>query len=416
MTRIQKIELRLSECRTKLNGMLDTPTEERSDTWQADLDATTKEIRSVESEYQAALLAAGDDDKVSETREDNETREERELADQVDFSEYVRAAVIGRPVTGAEAEYNQHLGIDEDHFPLDLLTRDLPTDAETRAAIDGDGRSNQGSWVDRLFADTAARRLGITFPSVSPGTATFPVMTAGGTPVQRGRMQAATVGTYTVNVEELKPTRNAVHGVYSIEDTARLPGLADAIIRDMRSAVVEKIDRTIFKGDSGANENTADITGLQTASITEATLTQANKVKPDKVIELFAGYVDGIHAASLDDVAVVVSVGTNQLWAGTFASSAVSTQTIAQFLRASGLSWGVRAEIDTNTANGDFGAYVGLRRGQAGTAVAPVWQSAQLIRDPYTGAAKGEVALTLNYLWAFGIPRTANYKRLKYTS
>ena len=29
-----------------------------------------------------------------------------------------------------------------------------------------------------------------------------------------------------------------------------------------------------------------------------------------------------------------------------------------------------------------------------------------LVRDPYTGAAKGEVELTLNYLWNFGLPRT----------
>ena len=61
----------------------------------------------------------------------------------------------------------------------------------------------------------------------------IPVTTAGGDPAQRGRTQAAAAGTYTVDVTEMKPTRNAVHGVYSIEDELRLPGIAAAIERDM---------------------------------------------------------------------------------------------------------------------------------------------------------------------------------------
>ena len=44
-------------------------------------------------------------------------------------------------------------------------------------------------------------------------------------------------------------------------------------------------------------------------------------------------------------------------------------------------------------------------------AVAGIWDAGELIRDPYTGAAKGEVALTLCYLWDFGIPRAANFMR-----
>ena len=50
--------------------------------------------------------------------------------------------------------------------------------------------------------------------------------------------------------------------LFSIEDNARLPGLADAIQRDMSAAMSETVDRVCFNGDSGANENSADITGL----------------------------------------------------------------------------------------------------------------------------------------------------------
>ena len=80
------------------------------------------------------------------------------------------------------------------------------------------------------------------------------------------------------------------------------------------------------------------------------------------------------------------------------------------------MSWSVRGEIDTNTANGDFGAFVSLGRGLAGAAVVPIWAMATMLRDPYTGAKKGEVGLTLTSLFNFGIPRTSNFKRLKYVT
>ena len=60
---------------------------------------------------------------------------------------------------------------------------------------------------------------------------------------------------------------------------------------------------------------------------------------------------------------------------------------------------------------------MGLGRGIDGAGIAAVWEQAQMIRDPYSGAAKGEVALTLlNYLWQLAFPRTANFKRLKFVT
>ena len=259
--------------------------------------------------------------------------------------------------------------------------------------------------------------MGISFRPVAPGVSAFPVTTAGGSPVQRGREEAATESTYTVAVTELKPARRAVHGVYSIEDDMRLPGLSEAIERDMRMAMVESVDRAVFNGDSGANENSADITGMRTAGVTETTVTQANKVKADKTLEVFLAWVDGKHAASLGDLRVVTSVGANTLWYGSIHNSAADNQTIAQFMMASGLSWMARGGIDTNTVNGDFGAYVGLGRGIEGAGIAAVWSQGQLTRDIYgSHATQGEVGLTLNYLWALGFPRTDNFKRLKFVS
>ena len=423
MTPTQKLQLEQSKNRSEIAAILNTEADKRSDSWETDLEGLTKRAQSLELELRAALVAGEETteetkEETTETTEDTADLERRELEQSISFAPYISAAMSGHGVaSGPEAEYNQEYGLSAEQFPLGLLTRDDDLgDLEKRAAIDGDAKANQGSWIDRQFSDTAAARLGVTFPSVSPGVAAYPVTTAGPTPAQRGRTQAAVAGAFTKTVTELKPTRNAVHGVYSIEDNARLPGLADAIKRDMRSAMTEKIDRTIFTGDDGADENTADIAGLTTAAITEVTLTQTNKISGLEWLKLLAALMDGKHAATEADLNIVLSVGANQLLLSTREAATVSSETMARFLRNNGITWSTRGDIETATGDGKFGAFIGLKRGQAGTAVAPVWSGATLVRDPYTGAKSGEVQLTLSYLWAFGIPRTDNYRRLKFVS
>ena len=424
MTPLAKLQLEQSQVRSQLNAALALSEAERGADWQTDMDKLTTRAQSLETEMRAVIvLGDGDDDDTTTTTtettttESKEDLERRELTEKIEFSNYISAAMGRTGVTnGPEAEYNAEYGLASDFFPLSLLARDMPEPLETRAAIDGDARASQGGWLDRLFSESAAARLGVTMPEVAPGIANYPVMTAGGNPLQRQRAEAAAAQTYTVDVTELKPTRKAVHAIYSIEDAARLPGLADGIARDMRLAMVEKVDRDVFVGDAGASGTSADIAGLTTASITEVTLTQANKVKGPKWIELFAAMIDGKYAVDTSDLRIVMSVGANTLLMSTVDTAAVALDTVAQFLRNSGITWTARGDIDTNTANGDFGAFVGRARGQAGSAVAPMWSAAQMVRDPYTSAKNGEVQLTLNYLWNFGVVRGGNYRRVKFVS
>ena len=76
----------------------------------------------------------------------------------------------------------------------------------------------------------------------------------------------------------------------------------------------------------------------------------------------------------------------------------------------------MRGDIETATTNGKFGAFIGRGRGITGAGVAAVWNAGELIRDPYSGAAKGEIALTLNYLWGLKFPRPTQFARLKFVS
>jgi len=415
----QTLNLELSEKRGELatvTATLNKAAADGNDPAAEDIgkaDTLTREIRALEVRYRAAILTEEQEDAEARAEGDidPETRELMALETRATISAYVAAAMETRAVNGAELEYNQALKLGADKFPLSLLAP-----PEQRQTTDAEIQTTPRRWLDRLFAETAASALGITMESVAAGVMSYPLTTAGAGFAMKERQAAIGDAAWTIGTTEAKPKRGGVRLRFTMEDTARVPGLESALERDLRAAMTEGVDRAIFLGADGGAANTADITGLQTAAITEITLTQANKVKADKVLEAFAGFIDGLYATGFGDLNVVTSVGAWRLWATTIANAAAENQTLAEFLRAGGLSYRAREGIDVATAAGDFGAYVGLGRGITGAGVAAVWDAGTLVRDPYSEAAQGTIALTLNYLWDFQLPRPANFRRLKFVA
>ena len=245
-------------------------------------DELAKEVRSLEVQFRSAVVEEDEhEEEVANSPNDDfssEDREIRSLEGKAKFSEYLSAAMEMRSVRdGAALEFNQALNIASNQFPLQKLAPSVE-EIEKRQTTDTDTSTIPRRWVDRLFYGKAAARLGITFESVPSGIASFPVTTAGGASGQRAKSQAATASGWTIGVTELKPTRNAINGIFSVEDIARVPALEEAVVRDLRAAVVAQIDKSIFVGDSTATGTDADIVGLNTAGISEFTLTQAASV------------------------------------------------------------------------------------------------------------------------------------------
>ena len=294
-------------------GLADNLTDET----RQELDAIENGTADLERQIRAATIAVETEEAEQRDagaaarapEDDAEARELRNLRAKVKLTGYVAAAVEQRSAVGAEAEYNAARGIAGNRFPLELLA------PEMRATTDADTTTTPRRWLDRLFAGTAAERVGITMESVPTGVASYPVTTAGASAAQRQRStDAAADAAWTIGVTEIRPTRNAVRLLFSIEDAARIPGLESALTRDLRMALMEGVDRAIFLGDATASGTDADITGLTTAAITETTITQSNKILGPGTLAAFTGMVDGIHANSLGDLRVVASVGAWRLW------------------------------------------------------------------------------------------------------
>ena len=420
MTNSQKLAIRLSEIRQRLNEIAGLEADAMNDEIRGEADRLATEYKGAETQHRSALIAEGEEqraaaDGFANGNGDGEAAEVRALRGRVRIGEYVSAAVDQRVAEGAEAELNAALGMRGNAFPLSLLA---PAPVEARATTDTDSQTNQsGRWLDRLFAGTAAGRIGISMESVAPGVASFPVTTAGASAAQRGRGEAAADAVWTVGVTELKPTRNAVRAVFTEEDAHRLPSLEASLRRDLGMALAEGVDRAIFLGDAGASGTASDIVGLTTAAnVVEIEVTQANKILGPGTLEAFSGLVDGTHAMTFGDLMICSSVGAWRLWEGTIINAAAENQTLAAFLRAAGLSWSARGEIDTATDADDWGAFVGRAHGIEGAGVAALWEAGMLLRDPYSASASGEVNLTLSYFWNFGLPRASSFARIKFAA
>ena len=228
-----------------------------TDTIRAESEALQMEYRDAGAKL-TGLLAVEETEKEVALKEaaelgdlgDPELREVAELRSKSSVVSYVQAALEMRSLNGPEAEFNAALKMGSHQFPLEML---VPEERQTTAV---DVSVNQGNWLDRLFNGTAAQYLGVTFQSVGPGVASFPTTNAGATAAQLDKSGAAAAAAWTVGITELRPKRNAVNAIFSIEDVARIgPGLEAALQRDLRSAMVEGVDRVIFKGRSDSDRS-----------------------------------------------------------------------------------------------------------------------------------------------------------------
>lgn len=111
MLKSLELQIKISEKRSRLADLLNKA--DKTDEEVNELDALTKEIRSTEIEFRAALTAeskALDDIKGEfDLNDGGENKEIRELRSKVSVVNYTNAAVQGVAATGAEAEFNAAL-------------------------------------------------------------------------------------------------------------------------------------------------------------------------------------------------------------------------------------------------------------------------------------------------------------------
>ena len=373
------------------------------------MDTLATEYRAKETQWRAATIAEAD---APETRaKDGEDTERRALVERVEFRRYLHAAANGVPVAGAEAELNAALdlrGAGGVAVPWETL---LPRhDEEHRAdAATSVGATDHGvtqrTIVGRVFARTAAAFLGVSMPTVPTADQNFPVLTAGTSAATKnpGVAQDAAAATFTAN--QLGPTRLTARYLFRVEDLRRLAGMEAALRADLRDVMGEADGfKTILNGQASA----PDINGFIDAGTIAAPTTPTAVITIASAIETVASAVDGKYANGLPDVRLLVGPKTYATLAALLSDN--SEPVALSVLRRESGGLRVSGHVPAPASNVQQ-AVVSRTAGGGPNAVAPIWQGLELIRDPYSGAAKGEVSVTAIMLWNFQVIRTDAYAR-----
>ena len=386
MTNAQKTALRLSQVRQRLNEISGLEGDKFTDEIRSEAETLQTEYRDLETRHQAAIVAEGE----AETREkgdglDAEARERIELRSKARVSDHLAAALTGRGVTGASAEYSDAVGT-PGLMPLELLDG---TEFEERAVTPGPSDETVTATrptVPYAFARTDAAALGIAMPMVASGEAHFPALSTAPPAGPKAADGAASATAAAFTLTKRTPGRITGQFVLRVEDLALMPSMERDLRQAIAAAMADNLDSQVI-GGSGAGANLsglfhqADDVAIAGAKETFGT-----------AIERFAGVVDGKHANGFADIRALIGVNTFALYASLFANSNKGDVSAYDHLKKMLGGLRVSTRVPALDATGQKGICVLSAQGQPVTA--PVWRGLELIIDPYSQASKGQRVVT----------------------
>ena len=121
MDKILELELRQSEARQELSGLLETDADSEK------IGTLTVEIRSLDRQISGHKLTRPEPES-REVKGSPEGRELRQLINKSNVGEIFDAALGKRAVDGASAEIQKHYGLDVNQVPLAMLVKGWPGD------------------------------------------------------------------------------------------------------------------------------------------------------------------------------------------------------------------------------------------------------------------------------------------------
>lgn len=409
MTNAQKIRLRLSQVRQRLNEISGLEGDAFTDEIRTEAATLQTEYTDLETRHQAAIVGEGEGEtRANGTGPDAEQRERVELRRRASLTTYIRAALAGRQVDGAEEELRSAAGVG-DGIPLELW--DVPREngeRETRQDAATGAPGTVGVNLDRIrpavFAASIAPRLGIEMPRVDSGSyasATIDTSLSAGSHAKDSAALATAAG---FAVSTVTPKRISARLGIRIEDVAAVgQDNFEAILRENLSlALSDALDSQAING-AGGNAG-ADLVGVF-ERLTDPTAPGADVADFDEFAAAHAGGIDGLWANTLEEVGIVCGPATMGLAARTFQSATNykgEMSAAAYAMKATGGLWtnkrmpaavnNIQQAILYRMGRSAMGGAGAMR-----TAVCPHWNEVS-IDDIYSGSAAGQRFFTMHVL------------------
>ena len=413
MLKSQSALVEMSKVREEINALPDDADAET-------LNGLTARYQRTEAAYRAALIAEGEDAPADPPAEDGQQAEVRGLLKRASLGVYLTGAAAQQEVGGAEKELRQAIFGDDaraDLFPIDLLAA-MPASVAAPAAeeradaatnIATATAENQAGIIGRVFAETAAAYLGVAMPTVGVGQANYPVLTAGTTGDIRSPGVAHDAGAATLVVETINPVRATARYLFGIESSALVRGFEEALAQDIRAALGDKLDNLAINGQAAVAGVSPAFEGILNALDDPTAATAA--ANWETYLGAYTDQVDGKYSSDGSNVRLLVNPATfKHAWdlpAGTSGRAGL----LREYLPAGRFRAAFNMPASSNTS---VAAAIAFATGNGMGYVAPVWRGVSAIRDPYTAASEGQVALTLQMLMGGKMVRDAMYAQLSF--
>ena len=284
---------------------------------------------------------------------------------------------------------------------LELRQTDAVTPVDAAALADG----SQAAIAARVFTRSVAGRLGVAIPTVPAGSAVYPIMVSGTTAemANDGARVDAAAGSFTGH--NLDPIRVSAAYLFNVRQTLQLRGFEDILRRDLAALIADKMDDQVINGNGVAPNVNGFLNELPAAAALTAVSSFAS------FLSIFSSRVDGLNAYNLSDLRAIVGKDTLE---HAYTIYHTNGETPAYEFVASRInSMGVSSRIPAKDASKDQTNIMALTSYPGRNAVMPVWRGMELIRDPYTNAAEGQVRLTAVAFFNFKVLRETGWHLFK---
>ena len=388
-----------AEAREALNALAD-------DAPEADRTAAVNRLTEADREMREATAAEplqqADPLATDPTAPDAAERERREIRSRTRMGDYVRAVIQGQPVDGAAAEFAAACGC-PGQMPLEAFGESGPAggrEVRADAVTSGPAAATQvqtAPILPAVFRESIGAELGIEMPTVGPGQASYPVISASASAAPTAAATPRDATAATITPTSVTPKRITGSVVWKKEDAALLGDLDTALVSDIQAVLRDAYDAQVAAGDG----NAPNLRGLATQLPLSAAGSDAAATTWAVLVERAAAMVDGTYSTRFADLRAVMSVQAYAYLASLFRADNTELTGLdwmmAKFasVQASGR---IAQAAQTNQDGARSPVFVRRARPVGRVAVTPVWQGVTLIRDEISGASAGTVKVTADML------------------
>ena len=335
MTDLQKIQLRLSEVRSRLNAISGIEGDAFTDEIRAESKGLETEYGDLETRQRAAIIGDGDLEARARSQfagGDGEAAEIRQLRDRSPLHGYIQAAVEKRGIVGSFGELNDSLKVSKIGsgggvvIPFSVIHagmiagRPRGNDGAEQRAFTTTGAGGVGTMqrpiLQELFGPGIADMLGVRFDSVPTGMSSWPLLTGGVAAAQAEEtVAAADAVAATFTTAELKPKRLTAEMELSHELIASVIGVESEFRTNLMDALRSQMQNLLLNGPAPSGAAPQNVEGFLTklAAADDAAVADAARYG-----RLHSEAVDGIHAGTEMEVMGVIGTASYVHAAGVY--------------------------------------------------------------------------------------------------